>query len=67
MEGLVYVFLVEAGHIAVHLLVVIPYVSLGAAIGHSTEPERRGKVIRMLKLDKREKNIYITQQCPHCQ
>lgn len=71
VEGLVYVLLVEAGHIGVHLFVIVPYVPLCAAIGHSTEAEWRGEVVRMLKLDKREKArekyIYITQQCPHCQ
>ncbi len=68
MEGLVYVLLVEAGHIGVHLFVVVPYVPLCAAIGYSTEAEWRREVIRILKLDKiekaREKYIYITQQCP---
>lgn len=55
VEGLVYVLLVEAGHIGVHLFVVVPYVSLCAAIGHSTKAEWRGEIIWMLKLDKREK------------
>jgi len=50
VERLIYVFLVEAGHIAVHLLVVIPYVSLCAAIGHGPKPEWRILVLRFLEL-----------------
>lgn len=50
MEGLVYVFLVEAGHVAVHLFVVVPNVPLRAAIGNCAKTEWRRKVIWPLEL-----------------
>lgn len=50
MEGLVYVFLVEAGHVAVHLFVVVPNVPLRAAVGNRAKTEGWRKVIWPLEL-----------------
>lgn len=62
MKGLVHIFLVEAGHVAVHLLVVVPYVSLRASVRNRAKAERRREVIGMLKL--RERNRRKHKRCP---
>lgn len=50
VQRLVHVLLVEAGHVRVHVPVVVADVALGAAVGHRAEPERRRELVGLLEL-----------------
>lgn len=50
VERLFHILLVEAGHVRVHVPVVIADVALRAPIGHRAEPERWREFIRLLEL-----------------
>ena len=50
VQGLVHILLVEAGHVAVHVRVVVADVALRAPVGHRAEPEGRREVVGLLEL-----------------
>lgn len=50
VQGLVHIFLVEAGHVGVHVPVVVADVAFCAPVGHGAKAERRRELVRLLEL-----------------
>lgn len=50
VQRFVYVLLVEAGHVSVHVPVVVADVALCAPVGHRAKPERRWEFVWILEL-----------------
>lgn len=50
VQGFVYILLVEARHVGMHVPVVVADVAFCAPIGHCAEPEWRREFVRLLEL-----------------
>lgn len=50
-QGVLYAPLVEFGHVLVHIWIVVTDISLCTPIGYCPKSERRGIVMRSLKLE----------------
>jgi len=58
VQRLVYILLVEAGHVSVHVLVVVADVALCAPVGHRAKPERRREFVGILELLKQKQGTF---------
>ena len=57
LQSLVDVSLMELCHVAVHLWIVIPYVSFCTPVWDSAEPKRRREVVGTLELNTEDRPI----------